>query len=290
MDNETLKKLLMYQQKPNPFHAVSMGLQGKVYEPQGLGGSDIATKLLMADMEAKRKQEIEAQDPYRQSQIALNQAMLKNLQGGGTPGGDLVYRDQRTGIEVPQEQALQDISQGKQYVVKRRVATRQGVKEEAVSTPKEMTEGEVKTSSGAEQVLGEIEELENIIKSEPTGWKSKIPFFGESAQAQGVSIPIFAPKGVTAKGQEYRTLRESINNRLLYLRSGAQINEKEYQRLSEMLPLIFRADAVDLNQLERFKNEFKNILGGIQTGRRGVEEQGVTAPGQGGAVINIEVD
>ena len=229
--------------------------------------TDMAEKINTLRATEAVKADIESKDPYRQSQVALNQAMLKNIQGGGA-GGDLIYRDPATGVEIPQEQALADIGQGKQYIVKRRVATRQGVKEEPVSEPKPQIEGEVKTSTGAEEVLSEIAELENIIKSEPKDSGASIPFFGKSAQAQGVKIPFVAPYGVSEKGQAYRTLRESINNRLLYLRSGAQINDKEYQRLSGMLPELFRADKVDLQQLERFKNEFTGILSRLQTGRR----------------------
>lgn len=218
--------------------------------------------------EQQVRADMEAQDPYKQSQLEINKAILKSIEGG--QGGDLVYREQLTGVEVPPEQALQRIGQGEQFIIKRRITSRQGIKEEEVSTPKELTEGEAKTSSGAEEVLKEIDDLEKIILSEPTDKGDSIPFFGKSAQAQGVKIPFIAPYGVSEKGQEYRTIRESINNRLLYLRSGAQINDKEYRRLSGMLPELFRSDKVDLQQLERFKNEFAIILKRIQLGRRGM--------------------
>jgi hypothetical protein len=216
----------------------------------------------------KIKSEMDLQDSYKQSQTALNRAILKSINEG--QGGDLVYRDQMTGEEVPSNQALQDISQGKQYIINRRITSRQGVKEEPISKPKELTEGEVKTSTGAEEVLSEIDELKNIIQGEPAESGASVPFLGSSAQAQGVKIPFVAPYGISEKGQEYRTVRESINNRLLYLRSGAQINDKEYQRLSGMLPMLFRSDKVDLQQLDRFKSEFEKILQRIQSGRRGI--------------------
>lgn len=225
--------------------------------------------------EQEIKAEMEAKDPYKKSQLDINNAILESIKGG--KGGDLVYRNQLTGEEVPQEQALLGISRGEQFIINRRVTSRQGVKEESVSKPKELTEGEVKTLSGAEEVMKEIGDLEKIIQSEPTEAGASAPFFGKSAQAQGVKIPFVAPYGISEKGQEYRTLRESINNRLLYLRSGAQINDKEYQRLSGMLPELFRADKIDLQQLTRFKNEFKKILQRIQSGRRGI---GDTLPTQ----------
>jgi hypothetical protein len=92
MDNETLKKLLMYQQKPNPFHAVSMGLQGKVYEPQGLGGSDIATKLLMADMERKQKLEDSISLEKEKNKIAL-EGIPSSFKPTKYSAGGVTYED-----------------------------------------------------------------------------------------------------------------------------------------------------------------------------------------------------
>lgn len=237
-------------------------------------------------MKEKIKQQLGEQDPYKKSQLAINQKILANLEGSEV-GGDLVYREQNTGTEVPVEEALPRIQKGEQFIIKRRVATRQGVKEEPVSEPKPITEGEVKTSTGAEQVLSEIDQLEKIIQSEPTDRGSSVPFIGKSAQAQGVKIPFVAPYGVSEKGQQYRTLRESINNRLLYLRSGAQINDKEYQRLSGMLPELFRTDKVDLEQLQRFKSEFSSILNRIQSGRRGLGTTN-TQPSTGDNLSNLK--
>ena len=181
-------------------------------------------------------------------------------QGGGWAGetykrGDFTYKRQPTEAEI--QQGID-------------IKTREKAATEAV-TP--YTEAESKTLEGAREIIKEITDLENIIKNEPTDTWSNIPYFGSSAQAGGVKIPFVAPYGISEKGQEYRTLRESINNRLLYLRSGAQINDKEYQRLSGMLPMIFRSDYVDLQQLKRFKNEFANLLQRIQSGKKVTEQE-----------------
>jgi len=68
------------------------------------------------------------------------------------------------------------------------------------------------------------------------------------------------------KGQEFALLKNSINERLLRLRSGAQINEKEYQRFRKLLPSVFRKDNLDLNQLSRFEDEFNGLKSRIISG------------------------
>ena len=77
----------------------------------------------------------------------------------------------------------------------------------------------------------------------------------------------YAPFGLgNTGGQLFKSLTDDVKNTLLYLRSGAQINEQEYKRLSSQLPKLFRKGEVDKDQLTRFEDEFNGVLNRIKFG------------------------
>jgi len=121
---------------------------------------------------------------------------------------------------------------------------------------RKLTDAESKALSSSESLQGQLQELVNIVESD----KGTNPL--QSSQLLGN----IGPAGVTQKGQDYRLLKESISERLLRLRSGAQINESEYSRFKKMLPSIFRGDDLDIKQLKNFQEEFSNIEGRIKSG------------------------
>lgn len=121
---------------------------------------------------------------------------------------------------------------------------------------RKFTEGEIKSLSTADALNTEIASLKGLLNADIDK-----PLY-EQAQFTG-SLPFGA---FQEKGQEFKLLKNSIGERLLRLRSGAQINEKEYQRFRKLLPSIFRSDKLDIDQLNRFEKEFDSIKGRILSG------------------------
>lgn len=68
------------------------------------------------------------------------------------------------------------------------------------------------------------------------------------------------------QSQRYHLIRKDFSDRLLRLRSGAQINEQEFSRLMGMLPQWYRNNGVDIEQLGKFKNEYTNLMGRLSGG------------------------
>lgn len=107
---------------------------------------------------------------------------------------------------------------------------------------------EAKALSQAEAIVGKIGRLKEMV-----GTKSELM----------ASLPYaLGNEG----GQLFQSLNSDIKNTLLYLRSGAQINESEYKRLSNQLPKLFRKGSVDKDQLTRFEDEFSGVLNRIKFG------------------------
>lgn len=106
-------------------------------------------------------------------------------------------------------------------------------------------QAERKEITAAESLQGELGELITLIEGPG------------STSAQLLSL--LPASGGSLKAQQFSLLKTSIGERLLRLRSGAQINEQEFKRFMKLLPSVFRFDELDLSQLRRFKTEFESV-------------------------------
>lgn len=102
--------------------------------------------------------------------------------------------------------------------------------------------------SGAESLIPKIEQLKSLVGT-PAELQAALPFGGGSTE-----------------GQRFKSLKDDISQQLLYFRSGKAINEDEYQRFKKLLPQIFRNKEVDIEQLNRFINDFQPIADRIKFG------------------------
>ena len=127
-------------------------------------------------------------------------------------------------------------------------------------------QSEYKDLASAEALTRDIADLRSIVAADKAGYANDgnplkaSQFLGSGAFSWG---PL---KGLTNKGQRFALKKKSVGERLLRLRSGAQINENEYKRFMELLPTIFRDDDLDIEQLDNFTKEFESISGRINQG------------------------
>jgi hypothetical protein len=94
-------------------------------------------------------------------------------------------------------------------------------------------------------------------------------------------------KGGLAR-QDFTDLQYNVSERLLRLRSGAQINEKEYQRFRKMMPSLFRNNKLDVKQLDRFISEFSALEGRIQSGAMWDKKAGKFVGGEEPKSVNLD--
>lgn len=122
-------------------------------------------------------------------------------------------------------------------------------------------QSEYKDLASAEALTEGVRDLKRQVSED-----TEKPFF-EKAQFLGGDLFNWGPlRGITEKGQDFAMTKKDVGERILRLRSGAQINEREYKRFMDLLPTLFRGDKLDIKQLERFENEFEGIKGRIQQG------------------------
>ena len=144
---------------------------------------------------------------------------------------------------------------------------------------RKFTGEEVKSLSTAEQLTTEIGDLKALI-SGPKAFKAQ--FAGSLPFGLGTTV-----------GQSFKLLKDSVGERLLRLRSGAQINEQEFKRFMKLLPAFTRKDVLDIKQLERFEDEFNSIRGRILSGAKFDKDKGTFSvpegqiPGAQGESISV---
>jgi len=114
-------------------------------------------------------------------------------------------------------------------------------------------QGGLEKATSAEASIKQIDELKNILSAKKGDGTFK--FVGEKA-------PAFGDKDA----QRYNIIRKDFSDRLLRLRSGAQINESEFKRLSQLLPTAWRYDEIDIQKLSDFEKEFGKVANRINQG------------------------
>lgn len=115
------------------------------------------------------------------------------------------------------------------------------------------TEGEVKTGVNAEETMSLARKLRDTLM--------------DPEEFSGTKIKAALPWGVfDKKAQDFKLTRADLSDRILRLRSGAQINEQEFKRLSQLLPSAMRYDEIDIQKLTDFENEFSKVADRINKG------------------------
>lgn len=116
------------------------------------------------------------------------------------------------------------------------------------------TEGEVSKKVIAEGMVKRIGELKGVLASDPD-------------EFSGTKIKASLPFGLMdKKAQRFDSVQRALADDLLRLKSGAQINEQEYQRLSKLLTKPWRFDDVDIQNLSDFETQFSAVADRINRG------------------------
>ena len=172
-----------------------------------------------------------------QSQIKLNESRSTGLR----PGRKTAILNTRTGKAyepgTKRELTEEEINSG-EWIMRNQQFPPQGGLEKMTS---------------AEASIKQLDDLKDLLIRKKSDQAFK--FVGENT-------PVFGDSDT----QRYNVIRKDFSDRLLRLRSGAQINEKEYGRLMGMLPQFWRSSDVDIEQLEKFKNEYVSLINRINTG------------------------
>jgi hypothetical protein len=117
-----------------------------------------------------------------------------------------------------------------------------------VSVPlnKKVSVDESITLTGFEELSNELSQLKEMLGKDKDGkmeWKAMVPFGAMNDET----------------AQRFQLIKNTAAQRIQYLRSGKQINEAEYKRFMELLPRAWRKNSVDMEQLDKFANEFMKI-------------------------------
>lgn len=206
------------------------------------GLNSLLSMMAAQSMLAPKQQIMASSDLAKQGAAIANapeqvQGIMSRLPGGAPPGSEIT----REGIKIP--------------------------------INREMTVEETKAMSGAEAVSRHIDYIRQAQKdpdfrSQFTKATFRIGGGGNKGQVAG-----FPTSFGDSKAMMLNYAIEDLSNRLLYLRSGAQINEKEFERLSRTLPSWSDiSDPNDTNyavlnyKLNAFEQDLMNIRNRIMLG------------------------
>jgi hypothetical protein len=114
------------------------------------------------------------------------------------------------------------------------------------------------------QLQDQIAEIRNLYKPEYVGW------------AQGPLGKMTSQ--FSSEETKFRRVTDSIKDTLLRMKSGAQINEQEYERLAKLTPTYNGSDENFLARLEGFETEVNTVLSARARAQR---EGGVVTRGNG---------
>ena len=143
--------------------------------------------------------------------------------------------------------------------------------------------GERENAATAEGMVSDVARVRELAQQ----------FKGQIGFGQGMIGKAVAKVTDVDPGQnELYQIVDSLKNRILYLKSGKQINNAEYQRLANTLPDVNQPESKFFTNLARLENELRQVVARNQavgaprptTGTTGSWEA-PTAPGSGGGVI-----
>jgi len=228
----------------------------------------------MAEITEALKQQI--RQDFQQSKLQMQkQALIKQGLSSGQAGiRSAAYSAQLKGLEPPKEEVSPS-------VISQRIENLQaGVPDIAPGTTAKIGEvniplnpkytgEEVKALASAEELGIQLNTLKDIVNEDKAIWETrKQGIVGglDALKQTGQGLGTLPFGGFSEKGQRFSTFRDSVAERLLRLRSGAQINENEYKRFMKMLPKVWRKDNVDMEMLDSFTREFNTIQQRIRGG------------------------
>lgn len=263
MDNDLTTMLLQRRrnvpQVGEALRALAFGIRGNPEEYKPLTTQDNDMEKLITSELIKRQ--FEQEDPYRQSQVGINKKILEQMNNPS----ETVYYDPNTGVPVPPNIAIPEMQSGKNFITSRRIATRQGIKEEPIKTIKDIKQEEENKRQQeleSQSVLNSTNDTLDTIKEVKNGIKN----FG--ALGSFPSLPFDYPrKKWESNVQKLLSGKviDIISEMKRVSKTGAtgfgQLSEKEGQILREASTALNRGlspqDALVI--LDKMENELNKI-------------------------------
>lgn len=221
-----------------------------------------------------QRQELAQNAPYKNAmaQQAMANANLFNQRASNTGVSQIAPDDQIVVGQYANGQPIIKSKKAMQQIAEMQMNVQRQQKVNAIKSRK-LTDAENKALGYADTMQKDLGYL-----------KDKI---GTSDEWQG-----YLPFGAFQKGgQSFKDSLDSVSNLLLYLRSGAQINEQEYARLRKNLPSFTGNDDVDRKKIERFQAEFAGVKDRIKYGTLSPEDRalldGESAPTSGSSYKSL---
>ena len=222
----------------------------------------------------QKGQENKAENSYRQGSLGVQReelaqnAFYKQALGQQAMAQANLYQQRTNGTGLntipPDDQIVVGQYANGQPIIKSKKAMQelQQMKLEASRQQKIQNIKSRKLTDGESKAIG----YANTMQKDLDYLKGKI---GTADEWQG-----YLPFGAfQSGGQSFKDSLGSVSNLLLYLRSGAQINEQEYRRLKKNLPSLTGRDDVDLKKIERFQAEFEGVKDRIKYGTLNEEDR-----------------
>lgn len=196
-----------------------------------------------------QRQELAQNAPYKNAmaQQAMAQAALYNQRAANTGVNNISQDDQIVVGQYANGQPIIKSKSAMEQIAKMQNNVKKQQRIEAIKTRK-LTGEENKAIGYANSLNKDLDYMKGKIGSND-------------------ELFSYAPFGAFQEGaQSFKDSLQAVSNVLLYLRSGAQINEQEYRRLRKNLPSLTGRAEVDKRKIERFQAEFNGIKDRIKYG------------------------
>ncbi len=135
-------------------------------------------------------------------------------------------------------------------------------------------------AAAGDAALKEFSDLVTLRDSAKTAQTLFDPSFVGLVQGSDIINAIERKTGITgSKEVSFKRIVNDLSDRLLRARSGAQINEQEFERLTKIVPRLDTAEVVFEAEMKSFIDELDKILNtkqkiSEQAGRRGLRQPG----------------